>query len=191
GRFYPVYHSLYDNYAWFTKFADPGFKYSAALTRILALYASAWTDDTLLPYRFTEIADYAIESLHGIVGQRPNWQNTESWKNLDAQIKNFRDEADRLEELRLRKAPDQTAEKVNAHLLQAFLSFSDTRLDFAVRNALIGPSEETGCNADPLPGLQRSLRAGNLDQAASLLSASFQRSASFLKAAADQLERQE
>ena len=189
GRFYPVYHSIYDDYRWFTRFADPDFKYSAALTRILALYSSAWTDDTVLPYRFTEVAAYAAESLNGVVQQRPEWRDTESWKHLDEQIRAFHVQAERLEKARHNRVSDQDAGKINDHLHEAFLSFSDMNLDYPVRNALIGPSEESGCTSDALPGLQRSLRSGSLDQAAAALSAAFLKSTAHLKQAADLLER--
>lgn len=49
-----VYHSAFDNYAWFTKFADPKFVYLQQQARVLGLEAITMADADLLPY------DYAV-----------------------------------------------------------------------------------------------------------------------------------
>ncbi len=51
---YGVYHSAFDNYAWFTKFADPNFVYLQQQARVLGLEALTMADADLPPY------DYAL-----------------------------------------------------------------------------------------------------------------------------------
>ncbi len=47
---YGVYHSAFDNYAWFVKFADPNFLYLQQQARIFGLEAIRMADDPVLPY---------------------------------------------------------------------------------------------------------------------------------------------
>ncbi|MHB1675502.1 MAG: M28 family metallopeptidase [Acidobacteriaceae bacterium] len=57
---YGVYHSAFDNYAWFTKFADPTFVYLQQQARILGLEALHMADADLPPYDY---AQYGVEVL--------------------------------------------------------------------------------------------------------------------------------
>ncbi|HXT18138.1 MAG TPA: M28 family metallopeptidase [Gemmatimonadaceae bacterium] len=51
-----VYHSQYDDYAWMTKFGDPGFKYHAAAARIATAMMLRLADADVLPYDYVEFA---------------------------------------------------------------------------------------------------------------------------------------
>ncbi|MEO6966440.1 MAG: M28 family metallopeptidase [Acidobacteriaceae bacterium] len=55
---YGVYHSAFDDYTWFTKFADPTFVYLQQQARVLGLEALRMADADLLPYNY---ADYGGE----------------------------------------------------------------------------------------------------------------------------------
>jgi N-acetylated-alpha-linked acidic dipeptidase len=59
---YGVYHSVFDNYAWYTMNADPGFVYLQEMARILGLEALHMADTDVLPYDYVtyakEIASY-------------------------------------------------------------------------------------------------------------------------------------
>lgn len=48
-----VYHSTFDDYAWFTKFADPKFVYLQEIARVLGLEAITMADADLLPYDYS------------------------------------------------------------------------------------------------------------------------------------------
>lgn len=47
---YGVYHSAFDNYAWFTKFADPDFLYLQQQARVFGLEVIRMADASILPY---------------------------------------------------------------------------------------------------------------------------------------------
>ncbi len=49
---YGVYHSAFDDYAWFTKFADPTFVYLQQQARFLGLEGLTMADADLLPYDY-------------------------------------------------------------------------------------------------------------------------------------------
>lgn len=59
---YGVYHSVFDNYAWFTKFADPTFVYEQQQARVFGLEVLHMADTDILPYDYVtyaqEIAEY-------------------------------------------------------------------------------------------------------------------------------------
>jgi N-acetylated-alpha-linked acidic dipeptidase len=59
---YGVYHSVFDNYTWFTRFADPTFTYEQQQARVFGLEALHMADADVLPYDDVtyakEIADY-------------------------------------------------------------------------------------------------------------------------------------
>ena len=66
------------------------------------------------------------------------------------------------------------AEKAEPLLLDAMAAFHDAAApEFARRNLLLGPSAETGCGAETLPGLRRALHGdGSVeDETARLLNA--------------------
>jgi N-acetylated-alpha-linked acidic dipeptidase len=59
---YGVYHSVFDNYAWFTQNADPSFVYLQEMARVLGLEALHMADTDVLPYDYVtygkEITSY-------------------------------------------------------------------------------------------------------------------------------------
>ena len=46
---YGVYHSVFDNFAWFKKFGDPDFLYEQEMARVLGLKSSAWPTPMFCP----------------------------------------------------------------------------------------------------------------------------------------------
>ena len=64
---YGVYHSVFDNYAWYTMNADPRFFYLQEMARVFGLEALRIADTDALPYDYSnyarEISSY-IESAH-------------------------------------------------------------------------------------------------------------------------------
>jgi len=65
---YPVYHSVFDNYAWFVKNADPGFLYEQQQARVLGLEVLHMADADVLPYDYTvyaaDIKSYITHARH-------------------------------------------------------------------------------------------------------------------------------
>jgi len=54
---YGVYHSIYDTHEWVARFADPGFRYHAALTRVWGLVALRLANADVLPLDYVTYAD--------------------------------------------------------------------------------------------------------------------------------------
>src|SRR6201998_1228198 len=53
---YGVYHSVFDNFAWFKKFGDPDFVYEQEMARVYGLEAVRMADAEVLPYDYEEYA---------------------------------------------------------------------------------------------------------------------------------------
>src|SRR5262249_28687752 len=53
---YGVYHSIYDDHLWMSKFGDPGFRYHAVMTRLWGLMALRLANADIVPL---ECAPYA------------------------------------------------------------------------------------------------------------------------------------
>jgi N-acetylated-alpha-linked acidic dipeptidase len=51
---YGVYHSAFDNFAWFKRFADPDFKYEQQMSRVYGLEILRMADADVLPYDYEE-----------------------------------------------------------------------------------------------------------------------------------------
>lgn len=51
---YGVYHSAFDNFAWFKKFGDPDFVYEQEMARVLGLEAVRMADADVIPYDYEE-----------------------------------------------------------------------------------------------------------------------------------------
>jgi N-acetylated-alpha-linked acidic dipeptidase len=52
-----IYHSIYDDFYWYTHFADTDFRYGRALAQTVGTAAMRLADAELLPYDFTDFAD--------------------------------------------------------------------------------------------------------------------------------------
>jgi len=61
-----VYHSIYDSFAWYTRFGDADFTYGVTLSRTIGTTILRLADATVLPFQFTDYAtalDAYIEEL--------------------------------------------------------------------------------------------------------------------------------
>ena len=54
---YGVYHSAFDNFAWFKKFGDPNFHYEQQMARVFGLEALRLADCDALPFDYEEYAN--------------------------------------------------------------------------------------------------------------------------------------
>jgi N-acetylated-alpha-linked acidic dipeptidase len=54
GGPYGVYHSAFDDFTWFTKFADPTFVYEQQMARVFGVQALRMADAEILPFDYEE-----------------------------------------------------------------------------------------------------------------------------------------
>ncbi len=52
-----IYHSIYDDFYWYTHFSDTNFVYGVALSQTIGTAVMRMADADVLPYQFTDLAD--------------------------------------------------------------------------------------------------------------------------------------
>ncbi|HYK48719.1 MAG TPA: transferrin receptor-like dimerization domain-containing protein, partial [Terriglobales bacterium] len=60
-----IYHSIYDDFYWYTHFSDTDFSYGRALSQTVGTTVMRLADSDLLPYEFTGLAD----TIHRYLGE--------------------------------------------------------------------------------------------------------------------------
>ena len=60
---YGVYHSVFDNFAWFKKYADPDFVYLQQMARVFGLEAVRMANADVLPYDYEEYGKEVVAYL--------------------------------------------------------------------------------------------------------------------------------
>jgi N-acetylated-alpha-linked acidic dipeptidase len=157
---YGVYHSVFDNYAWFTMNADPTFVYLQEMARVLGLEALHMADADVLPYDYVtyarEIAAYLETARHKPAASSLDFGPAEiaAARLLKAA------EAIRSRQL----APDGKAASLNATLRAAetaFISPAGLPNRSWYKHTIYAPGEYTGYAAVVLPGVNEAVDARN------------------------------
>ncbi len=71
-----IYHSVYDTFAWYTRFSDTSFVYGRALAQTMGSAAMRMADADLLPFEFDNLA----ETVQGYVGELKELHDEEAAK---------------------------------------------------------------------------------------------------------------
>ena len=155
-RTYAQYHSAYDDPYLLGRILDPGYVMSATLARILTLWTSVLAESSEPPWRLSEVATFLTDEFSGL--GKASAARLLRHGELFAAVLRLRLAARAWESLDAarRRASAETTEPL---LLDAMGAFHDAApAEFARRNLLLGPSAETGCGTETLPGLKRALR---------------------------------
>jgi N-acetylated-alpha-linked acidic dipeptidase len=183
-----VYHSVFDNYAWFTRFADPTFVYEQQQARIFGLEVLHMADADALPYDYVtyakEIGSYlkAAETKSDKASAQLNFASAQT---AVAKLLKSAESA-----YALQKTASGDLNALNAKLRQVESDLLDPeglpgRPWF--RHTIYAPGEYTGYAAVVIPGVNEALDANNREQAQKELddlTAALDRATGDLKAAA-------
>ena len=153
-RTYAMYHTGYDDPLLARRHLDPGWGLSASLARILSVWASTLADAPVPPWRFTEVAEFLRKGIAELrVGQEPFRKH-----ELLLATGRFREAAEAWDSVggAFRGAQAEALEPLVLSAMAAFRDLPGAR-DFARSSLLLGPSAETGCGTETLPGLRRAL----------------------------------
>ncbi len=158
---YGVYHSVFDNYAWFTKFADPHFVYEQQQARVFGLEVLHMADADVLPYDYVTYA----QELRGYLQDAKAKADS---MNLRLNIKDALDATKTLEEAAQGiYAMQQAAGKTGNTELNATLRQAETDLLNPAglpnrpwyKHTIYAPGEYTGYAAVVIPGVNEALDA--------------------------------
>jgi len=157
---YGVYHSVFDNFAWFKKFGDPDFVYLQEMARVFGIEIIRMSDADVLPYDYEE---YGKEIAAYVDAARKKAEN-----NFGSQTPNFKEAAEaahRFEQagtkiLARQKAPPSDLVRLNRALCQAerALLVPEGLPDRPwFRHAIYAPGEYTGYAAVVIPGVNEAI----------------------------------
>lgn len=157
---YGVYHSAFDDFAWFKKFGDPDFVYEQEMARVYGLECLRMVDADVLPYDYEqygkEIADYleaAKKRADSKFGAHPI-----DFKAAMGAARHFQEAGARI---RVRqKNPPRDSAHLNQALRQAeraFLIREGLPHRPWYRHLIYAPGEYTGYAAVVIPGVNEAL----------------------------------
>ncbi|HUC28384.1 MAG TPA: M28 family metallopeptidase [Candidatus Acidoferrum sp.] len=184
---YGVYHSVFDNFAWFKKFGDPDFVYEQEMARVYGLEAVRMADAEVLPYDYEEYGkeiaaylDAARKRADTKFGAR-----VLDFGAVDAAARHFQTAGAKI--LAKQKNPPREVARLNQALRNAERSLLvpeglPRRSWF--RHAIYAPGEYTGYAAVVIPGVNEALDKGNSDaarQQLAVLAAALDRAAKTLE----------
>jgi N-acetylated-alpha-linked acidic dipeptidase len=161
---YGVYHSVFDNFAWFKKFGDPTFVYEQEMARLLGVEALHMSSADVLPY------DYELYGKE--IGAYIEQAKTKATQTLGANAPDFtkaseaakRFSAAGAKVLAVQKAPPQgdAAVRLNQVLIGAERALL---LDKGLpnrpwfRHSIYAPGQYTGYAAVVIPGVNEAIDA--------------------------------
>jgi len=171
GGPYGVYHSVFDNYAWFTMNADPHFVYLQQMARVLGLEAIRMADTEMLPYDYVpyarEITSY-IETAKKKAGEE-KLTSVDFAPALGA-VGRFASAAEHVNSVEKSAGADTT--KINKALRQAetdLMSPAGLPNRPWYRHVIYAPGEYTGYAAVVIPGVTEAVQAKNAERASQQL----------------------
>jgi N-acetylated-alpha-linked acidic dipeptidase len=186
---YGVYHSVFDNFAWFKKFGDPTFVYEQEMARVVGLEALHMSAADVLPYDYElygkEISAYverAQEKAKQALGSA-----SPDFTAAAAAAKRFTAAGAKV--LALQKNPPQETAKLNQALIgaeRALLLEKGLPNRNWFRHAIYAPGQYTGYAAVVIPGVNEAIDAKNVQLAGEQLQAlaeALNRAAGVLEAA--------
>ena len=184
---YGVYHSVFDNFAWFKKFGDPDFTYEQEMARVFGLEVLRMADADVLPYDYDqygkEIAVYLEAARKRAEGKFGNGA-----LDLSAAIaaaKHFQEAGAKI--LLRQKNPPRDTARLNQVLLnaeRALLAPQGLPHRPWFRHVIYAPGEYTGYAAVVIPGVNEALDKGDAErvrQQLAVLTAALERAAKVLE----------
>jgi N-acetylated-alpha-linked acidic dipeptidase len=184
---YGVYHSVFDNFAWFKKFGDPEFVYEQEMARVFGLQAVRMADADVLPYDYEEYGKEIVAYVDA-AGRRAEdkfGKRVLDFSAVNAAARHF--EAAGVKMLAKQKNPPQDATRLNQALRgaeRALLSPQGLPHRPWFRHVIYAPGEYTGYAAVVIPGVNEALDKGDRErsrQQLATLAAALERAAKTLE----------
>jgi N-acetylated-alpha-linked acidic dipeptidase len=161
---YGVYHSTFDDFTWFKKFADPDFVYEQEMARIFGLEALRMADAEVLPYNYEEYGKEVEAYLDAAHKRADNKLGTQApnFDSVSAAAHRFEVAGTKI--LARQKNPPANVDRLNQALLAAERSLLIPEgLPHRpwYRHAIYAPGEYTGYAAVVIPGVNEALDKGD------------------------------
>ena len=161
---YGVYHSTFDDFTWFKKFADPDFVYEQEMARIFGLEALRMADAQVLPYNYEEYGKEVESYLDTARNRATDKLGAQAPDFAAANAAAHRFEVAGAKILAKQKNPPANVDRLNQALLAAERSLLIPEgLPHRpwYRHAIYAPGEYTGYAAVVIPGVNEALDKGD------------------------------
>ncbi len=165
-----IYHSIYDTFAWYTRFSDTTFEYGQTLAQVGGTMVIRLADAQLLPFEFTNLA----ETIDGYVDEvvrlpHPNVE-VEPLRKAATVLRASADSYDRALRDALRNGAVSAAQQ---KALNVLLYQSERKLLSSVglprrdwfKHQIYAPGFYTGYGVKTLPGVREALEEKKWDEA--------------------------
>jgi N-acetylated-alpha-linked acidic dipeptidase len=165
---YGVYHSVFDNFAWFKKFGDPDFLYEQQMARVFGLEALRMADADVLPYDY-EVYGKEVSAYLEAAGKRAETKFGEHALDFGAvniAAKHFQEAGAKI--LSKQKNPAANPARINQALRgaeRALLVPEGLPHRAWFRHSIYAPGEYTGYAAVVIPGVNEAIDKGDADRA--------------------------
>ncbi|MGA3126143.1 MAG: M28 family metallopeptidase [Candidatus Korobacteraceae bacterium] len=186
---YGVYHSVFDNYAWFTRFADPGFVYEQQMARVFGLEVLRMAQADALPFDYENYGNEVRRHLERAQrrAQEMGWRTQPDF-SASFQAATHLAEAGRAVRQAGESASGVRLQRINAALLAAERAMLGEGLPHRpwFRHTIYAPGEYTGYAAVVIPGVNESMDRNDLAGTVESLGAvtgALERAASVLESA--------
>jgi N-acetylated-alpha-linked acidic dipeptidase len=168
---YGVYHSVFDNYAWYVQNADPHFVYLQEMARVLGLEAIRMADTDVLPYDYVTYAR-EISSYIDTAKRKSSDLHLSGLDFAPAEAAASRLAAAAQRAHALESAPSGDLNKLN-QILRATEAALITEAGLPnrpwFRHTIYAPGEYTGYSAVVIPGVNEAIDAKDSPRAAQQL----------------------
>ena len=184
---YGVYHSVFDNYAWYTANADPHFDYLQEMAQVLGLESIRMADADVLPFDYVTYARDIASYIDTAKRKASDAKLSLDFAPAQAAADRFAHAAERIRSLQ--DHPTGDAIRLNDALRAVETDFiSDAGLPNRpwYKHLIFAPGEFTGYAAVVIPGVNEALDSKDSARAAqqiNLLTAALDRAAQTLNAA--------
>jgi N-acetylated-alpha-linked acidic dipeptidase len=184
---YGVYHSVFDNFAWFKKFGDPDFTYEQEMARVFGLEAVRMADADVLPYDYEQYGKEIAAYLDSANKRADNkfGEHSIDFAAVNRAARHFQDAGAKI--LSKQRNPPHDSAHLNAALSgaeRALLVPQGLPHRPWFRHVIYAPGEYTGYAAVVIPGVNEALDKGDADRTRQQLAAL----AAALERAAKELE---
>jgi N-acetylated-alpha-linked acidic dipeptidase len=164
---YGVYHSAFDNFNWFKRFADPDFLYEQEMARVFGLEVLRMADADVLPYDYEEYGKEVAAYIETARKKADAEFGAEQVVFLDATEGAHRFEQAGAKVLGKQANPGNESAKLNQALLAAERGLLipeglPTRPWF--HHVIYAPGRYTGYAAVVIPGINEAIDRHDLDQ---------------------------
>lgn len=185
---YGVYHSVFDNYKWFTMNADPTFVYEQEMARIFGLEVLHMADADVLPYDYTNYGKEIEEYLEA-AGTKASAADVKlDFGPANVAAKRFSVAAAEVKQKQDHPGSNETALNADLRMVEENLLSPEGLPNRSwFKHTIYAPGEYTGYAAVVIPGVNEAIDAKDASRAQSQLdvvTAALNRAAATLESAA-------